>query len=205
MARAGTRCRTKRPKSRRLLSGARPKEQILDLCAGAGGKTLALAAAMENTGQLYAYDADRMRLRPIFERLKRARRAQRSGAAGPATPNALATLEGKMDRVLVDAPCTGSGVWRRRPDAKWRLSPQMLEASLAEQRAVLDQAAASGEARRPASSMSPARCFPRKIATRSMASSAATPASGSSPGARFGKRVFSPRRHLPPTAPPRRC
>ncbi|HSB59546.1 MAG TPA: MFS transporter, partial [Methyloceanibacter sp.] len=54
------------------LSGARSKEQILDLCAGAGGKTLALAAAMENTGQLYAYDADRMRLRPIFERLKRA-------------------------------------------------------------------------------------------------------------------------------------
>jgi 16S rRNA (cytosine967-C5)-methyltransferase len=123
-----------------LLSGAKPKEQILDLCAGAGGKTLALAAAMENTGQLYAYDADRMRLRPIFERLKRAgvRNAQvlNAGDAG-----ALAELEGKMDRVIVDAPCTGSGVWRRRPDAKWRLAPQMLEARLAEQRAVLDQAA----------------------------------------------------------------
>jgi 16S rRNA (cytosine967-C5)-methyltransferase len=121
------------------LSGARPKEQILDLCAGAGGKTLALAAAMENTGQLYAYDADRMRLRPIFERLKRAgvRNVQ---VLDPGNAEALADLEGKMDRVIVDAPCTGSGVWRRRPDAKWRLSPQMLEARLAEQRAVLDQA-----------------------------------------------------------------
>jgi 16S rRNA (cytosine967-C5)-methyltransferase len=122
------------------LSGARPKEQILDLCAGAGGKTLALAAAMENTGQLYAYDADRMRLRPIFERLKRAgvRNAQ---VLDPGNTEALAELEGKMDRVIVDAPCTGSGVWRRRPDAKWRLSPQMLDARLAEQCAVLDQAA----------------------------------------------------------------
>jgi 16S rRNA (cytosine967-C5)-methyltransferase len=123
-----------------LLAAARPKEQILDLCAGAGGKTLALAAAMDNTGQLYAYDADRMRLRPIFERLKRAgvRNVQ---VLPPAEPSALAGLEGKLDRVIVDAPCTGSGVWRRRPDAKWRLSPQMLEARLAEQRAVLDQAA----------------------------------------------------------------
>jgi 16S rRNA (cytosine967-C5)-methyltransferase len=122
------------------LSGARPKEQILDLCAGAGGKTLALAAAMENTGQLYAYDADRMRLRPIFERLKRAgvRNVQ---VLTPGDAEALAELEGKMDRVIVDAPCTGSGVWRRRPDAKWRLSPQMLEMRLAEQRTVLDQAA----------------------------------------------------------------
>jgi 16S rRNA (cytosine967-C5)-methyltransferase len=95
---------------------------------------------MENTGQLYAYDADRMRLRPIFERLKRAgvRNVQ---VLTPGDAEALAELEGKMDRVIVDAPCTGSGVWRRRPDAKWRLSPQMLEMRLAEQRTVLDQAA----------------------------------------------------------------
>ncbi|HVQ10326.1 MAG TPA: RsmB/NOP family class I SAM-dependent RNA methyltransferase, partial [Methyloceanibacter sp.] len=123
-----------------LLAGPKPKEQILDLCAGAGGKTLGLAATMGNTGQLYAYDADRMRLRPIFERLKRAgvRNAQ---VLDPGDAQALAGLEGKMDCVIVDAPCTGSGVWRRRPDAKWRLSPQMLEARLAEQTAVLDQAA----------------------------------------------------------------
>ena len=124
-----------------LLSGARPKEQILDLCAGAGGKTLGLAAAMENTGQLYAYDSDRMRLRPIFERLKRA--GVRNVQVLPAgDTNALAALEGKMDRVVIDAPCTGSGVWRRRPDAKWRLAQQMLEARLADQRAVLNQGAA---------------------------------------------------------------
>jgi 16S rRNA (cytosine967-C5)-methyltransferase len=123
-----------------LLSGAGPRQQVIDLCAGAGGKTLALAVLMENTGQLYAYDADRLRLRPIFERLKRA--GVRNAQVLPAGDvEALAKLEGKMDLVLIDAPCTGSGVWRRRPDAKWRLSPQMLEARLAEQRAVLDEGA----------------------------------------------------------------
>ena len=124
-----------------LLAGARPKQQVIDLCAGAGGKTLALAANMQNTGQLYAYDSDRMRLRPIFERLKRA--GGRNVQVLPAGDmGALAGLEGRMDLVLIDAPCTGSGVWRRRPDAKWRLSPHMLEARLAEQRAVLEEGAA---------------------------------------------------------------
>jgi 16S rRNA (cytosine967-C5)-methyltransferase len=124
-----------------LLAGAGPRQQVIDLCAGAGGKTLALAAAMENTGQLYAYDADRHRLRPIFERLKRA--GIRNVQVLPAgEPDALQPLEGKMDLVVIDAPCTGSGVWRRRPDAKWRLTPQMLEARLAEQAAVLDHGAA---------------------------------------------------------------
>ena len=124
-----------------LLSGAKPRQQVIDLCAGAGGKTLGLAALMENTGQLYAYDADRMRLRPIFERLKRA--GVRNVQLLPAGDReALAKLDGRMDLVLIDAPCTGSGVWRRRPDAKWRLLPQMLEARLQEQRAVLDEGAA---------------------------------------------------------------
>ncbi len=123
-----------------LLSVAKPKEQVIDLCAGAGGKTLGLAALMRNTGQLYAYDVDRLRLRPIFERLKRAgvRNAQVLAAGDT---EALAKLQGKMDLVLIDAPCTGSGVWRRRPDAKWRLSPQMLQARIVEQEAVLEEGA----------------------------------------------------------------
>jgi 16S rRNA (cytosine967-C5)-methyltransferase len=123
-----------------LLAGAKPRQQAIDLCAGAGGKTLGLAALMENTGQLYAYDADRMRLRPIFDRLKRAG-ARNVQVLAAGDREGLAKLDGRMDLVLIDAPCTGSGVWRRRPDAKWRLSPQMLEARLAEQRAVLDEGA----------------------------------------------------------------
>ena len=123
-----------------LLAGAGPRQQVIDLCAGAGGKTLALAALMDNTGQLYAYDADPLRLRPIFERLKRA--GVRNVQVLPAGDReALAKLAGKMDLVLIDAPCSGSGVWRRRPDAKWRLSPQMLEARRGEQKAVLDEGA----------------------------------------------------------------
>ncbi len=123
-----------------LLAGAAPRQQVIDLCAGAGGKTLALAGEMENTGQLYAYDSDRLRLRPIFERLKRA--GVRNAQVLPAgDAEALVALQGKMDRVVIDAPCTGSGVWRRRPDAKWRLAPPMLEARLAEQLVVLDQGA----------------------------------------------------------------
>ena len=123
-----------------LLSGAGPRQQVIDLCAGAGGKTLGLAAVMENTGQLYAYDADSFRLRPIFERLKRAgvRNVQ---VLPPGDPEALAKLAGKMDLVLIDAPCSGSGVWRRRPDAKWRLSPAMLEARRGEQKTVLEEGA----------------------------------------------------------------
>lgn len=113
--------------------------QVFDFCAGAGGKTLAIAAAMENRGQVHAYDADKARLAPIFERLKRAgtRNVQVHDAGSDLTP-----LKGSFDVVLVDAPCTGSGTWRRRPDAKWRLSPQALETRIAEQRAVLDSAAA---------------------------------------------------------------
>ncbi len=123
-----------------LLSGVRPRQQVVDLCAGAGGKTLALAALMENTGQLYAFDAERLRLRPIFERLKRAG-VRNIQVLPPGDLQALAALTGKMDLVLIDAPCSGSGVWRRRPDAKWRLSPAMLEARRAEQMAVLEEGA----------------------------------------------------------------
>jgi 16S rRNA (cytosine967-C5)-methyltransferase len=113
---------------------------VLDICAGAGGKTLAFAAAMQNTGQVYAYDGDAARLRPILERLKRAgaRNVQVLRAGDEAT---LAGLGPRFDVVLCDAPCTGSGAWRRRPDAKWRLKPASLARRLEEQRAVLALAA----------------------------------------------------------------
>lgn len=120
-----------------LLVAAAPRMQVADVCAGSGGKTLALAAAMANTGQIYAYDSDPVRLRPIFERLRRAG-ARNVQVLPPGEPAGLSQLEGRLDRVLVDAPCSGSGVWRRRPDAKWRLRPQALEMRLAEQRTVLD-------------------------------------------------------------------
>jgi 16S rRNA (cytosine967-C5)-methyltransferase len=123
-----------------LLAGAAPGEQVLDLCAGAGGKSLALAAAMQGRGQVYAYDADRSRLAPIYDRIKRA--GAHNVQVRPPAEGALAGLEGRMDRVLVDAPCTGTGVWRRRPEAKWRLSAEALERRTSEQAALLDRAAA---------------------------------------------------------------
>lgn len=118
------------------LAGAGPRQQVLDLCAGAGGKSLALAGAMHNTGQIYAYDSDKSQLRPIFERLKRAgaRNVQVIDAGDTVALNALGD---RFDLVLIDAPCTGSGVWRRHPDSKWRLKPHNLEQRLAEQAAVL--------------------------------------------------------------------
>jgi 16S rRNA (cytosine967-C5)-methyltransferase len=123
-----------------LMAAASPRQQVLDICAGAGGKTLAMAAAMRNTGQIYAYDDDSIRLRPIFERLKRAgvRNAQVLPAGDAA---ALTALGPRFDTVFVDAPCTGTGAWRRRPDAKWRLRPTSLEQRVVEQRAVLAAAA----------------------------------------------------------------
>lgn len=122
-----------------LLAGARPRQQVLDLCAGAGGKTLAMAGVMENSGQIYAYDRDKGQLRPIFSRLKRAgvRNAQVLDGGDQA---ALLALGPRFDVVLVDAPCSGSGTWRRKPDAKWRLRPDALLKRREEQRNVLARA-----------------------------------------------------------------
>lgn len=119
---------------------ARPGEKVLDLCAGAGGKSLAMAAAMENKGQIFAYDSDRSRLSAIFERIKRAG-AHNIQVRQP-DDGALDDLLDSMDKVVVDAPCTGSGTWRRRPDAKWRLSRDQLDVRLREQEEVLSQAIA---------------------------------------------------------------
>jgi 16S rRNA (cytosine967-C5)-methyltransferase len=120
-----------------MLSGAKAGEQVLDLCAGAGGKTLAMAATMSNTGQIFAYDSERQRLAPIYDRLKRA--GVRNVQVRAPDAGALDDLAGRMDRVLIDAPCTGSGTWRRRPDAKWKLTPEQVEQRVAEQRSILEE------------------------------------------------------------------
>ena len=124
-----------------LLSGAKPGEQVVDLCAGGGGKTLALAAMMENHGQIYATDNDARRLAPIHDRLARAGVRNVQVRTPRAKADAVTDLDGKIDCVLVDAPCTGIGTWRRNPDAKWRLRPGSLEVRRNEQAAVLDRAA----------------------------------------------------------------
>lgn len=121
---------------------AQPGETVLDLCAGAGGKTLALAAAM-GKGRLVAADVDRARLQRLMPR------AERAGAAWVETllmnPNreaeALAGLAGKVDAVLIDAPCSGTGTWRRNPEARWRLTQKELARVTAIQSRLLDVAA----------------------------------------------------------------
>jgi len=129
-----------------LLAGAQPGEQVVDLCAGGGGKTLALAAEMKNTGQLFACDLDRRRLAAVRPRLERAhvRNAQvrQLDRWSPGDRDvALSDLQGKVDLVFVDAPCSGSGAWRRHPDAKWRLTPKLLDAYKQAQADILLRAA----------------------------------------------------------------
>ncbi len=126
-----------------LLCDARPGMQVVDYCAGAGGKSLALAARMLNKGQIFAFDKNPRRLRPLRDRLQRAgaRNIQVHALADPAAEGAIAALAGKADRVLLDVPCSGSGAWRRNPEAKWRLSPEMLRAHTEEQTLILDRAA----------------------------------------------------------------
>ena len=123
-------------------ANAQPGEQVLDYCAGGGGKTLAMAAQMQGKGQIFAYDIDGRRLSALIPRLKRSG-AHNVQLVHPSEPVQLDDLKGQMDLVFVDAPCTGTGVWRRRPDAKWRLSEKALEERQAEQVAVLDMAAAT--------------------------------------------------------------
>lgn len=123
--------------------GARPGETVIDLCAGAGGKTLALAAAMANGGTLIAADTDRGRLSKL------APRAERAGALIAETillnpgheAEALALWQGKADAVLVDAPCSGTGTWRRNPEGRWRLDAAALDRLTALQRHLLEIAA----------------------------------------------------------------
>src|SRR6187399_1340767 len=125
-----------------LLSAAKPGEQVIDLCAGAGGKTLALAAMMQGKGRLIATDHDKRQLAPIYERLSRAG-VHNCDVRTPKGPNdTLADIHASADLVLIDAPCTGTGTWRRNPDAKWRMRPGALEVRQKDQVTVLDRAAA---------------------------------------------------------------
>jgi 16S rRNA (cytosine967-C5)-methyltransferase len=123
-----------------LFAAAQPGEQVLDLCAGAGGKTLALAAMMANKGQLYATDDDKRRLAPIHDRLKRSGARNVQVRTPKSVGGELDDLKGRIDLVLIDAPCTGTGAWRRNPDAKWRMRPGALEQRQKEQAEVLDRA-----------------------------------------------------------------
>jgi 16S rRNA (cytosine967-C5)-methyltransferase len=120
-----------------LLCEAGPGQQVADVCAGGGGKTLALAAAMQNKGQIYAYDIESQRLGALVPRLERAGARNVQVRAPAKSRDVLADLERRMDVVLVDAPCTGSGTWRRNPDAKWRLRPGALNVRGREQQAAL--------------------------------------------------------------------
>jgi 16S rRNA (cytosine967-C5)-methyltransferase len=114
-------------------------QQLLDYCAGGGGKTLALSAAMNNKGQVHAYDADRKRLAPIIERL---RRAGTRNVQVHDDVRQLSAYENRLDAVLVDAPCTGTGTWRRRPDTKWRLTQKNIEERQGQQIDALTSASA---------------------------------------------------------------
>jgi 16S rRNA (cytosine967-C5)-methyltransferase len=122
-----------------------PPTKVVDACAGAGGKTLQLAVQMKNRGDLYALDIEERR---IDELRKRARRAGVHNVRaqvippGPEADEALASLKGKADRVLVDAPCSGTGTYRRKPDARYRITPEQLEEHVARQKTLLARFAA---------------------------------------------------------------
>ena len=123
-----------------LLSAAKPGEQVVDLCAGAGGKTLVMAMMMKNKGQIFATDDDKRRLAPIHDRLKRSGARNVQVRTPKSVGGEIEDLAGRMDLVLIDAPCTGTGAWRRNPDAKWRVRPGALQQRQKEQAEILDRA-----------------------------------------------------------------
>jgi 16S rRNA (cytosine967-C5)-methyltransferase len=120
-----------------------PPTRVVDACAGAGGKTLQLAAQMKNRGELFALDIDARRLGDLKLRARRAGahnvRIRPIPHTGPEASAAIADLVGKADRVLVDAPCSGSGTFRRKPDARYRLTEALLHDHVQRQRALLEQ------------------------------------------------------------------
>ncbi len=127
-----------------LLTDARPGQSVVDFCAGAGGKALALAAAMENSGRIVACDISEARLRRLGPRLERSGVTiveTQTLAEADSRDDWIAANAGAFDRVLVDAPCSGTGAWRRRPEARWQMTPEMLDDLCALQDGILDRAA----------------------------------------------------------------
>ena len=121
---------------------ARRGEMVVDFCAGAGGKTLAIGAMMRNTGRLYAFDTSAHRLDALKPRLARSKLSNVHPAAiAHERDERIKRLSGKIDRVLVDAPCSGLGTLRRNPDLKWRQSPQSVQELTAKQASILASAA----------------------------------------------------------------
>lgn len=125
-----------------LLVDAKPKDRVVDFCAGAGGKTLALAAQMQNKGHLVACDVNETRLKRCAERLRRAGLHNvETRVLASETDRWVKRHKGGFDRVLVDAPCSGTGTWRRNPDARWRAPDLGLNALVALQARILASAA----------------------------------------------------------------
>jgi 16S rRNA (cytosine967-C5)-methyltransferase len=125
-----------------LITDAHRGEMVADFCAGAGGKTLALGAMMRNTGRLYAFDTSAHRLDQLKPRLARSQLSNvHPSAIAHERDERIKRLSGKLDRVLVDAPCSGLGTLRRNPDLKWRQSPQSVAELVVKQQAILSSAA----------------------------------------------------------------
>lgn len=125
-----------------LLLDAKRGEMVVDFCAGAGGKTLAIGAAMRNNGRLYAFDTSAHRLDALKPRLARSGLSNvHPVAIAHERDERIKRLAGKIDRVLVDAPCSGLGTLRRSPDLKWRQTPQTVAAQAVLQQAILASAA----------------------------------------------------------------
>lgn len=128
-----------------FLADARRGMVVIDLCAGAGGKTLAMAARMANNGTIHAYDVDPGRLQELEKRAKRAGATvafPRVMPEGEERARILGEFRFGADRVVVDAPCSGTGTWRRNPEARWRLTQERLAGHRELQRKLLDEAAA---------------------------------------------------------------
>jgi 16S rRNA (cytosine967-C5)-methyltransferase len=124
-----------------MLLDAKRGEMVVDFCAGAGGKTLAIGASMRSTGRLYAFDTSAHRLDSFKPRMARSGLSNVHPAAiAHERDDRVKRLSGKIDRVLVDAPCSGLGTLRRNPDLKWRQSPQSVQEMAALQGAILQSA-----------------------------------------------------------------